>query len=178
MTRIRGTRRALQWVMQRMLVVVFETHDKADAALDALRHLEDASVISLYAHAVVMKDFHGAVTGALSRDAAPRPTLGGIAVGGVLGLFGGLVGVAVGAASGFVIGAFTEYARTRVARGFVVEVADALPQGTAALVAEINEESTDPVNARMDAFGGLVLRRARSDVAELDHERTTTRHAR
>jgi len=159
--------------MQRMLVVVFETHDKADEALIALRRLEDESIISIYAHAVVMKDDQGVVTGARARDAAPRPTLGGTAVGSALGLFGGPMGVAVGAVSGFAIGAMTEYTRIRAARGFVRDVADALLPGDAALVAEINEESTDRVNARMDALGGLLLRRARSDAAESEYERAS-----
>jgi len=166
-------------VMQRMLVVVFETRDKADEALDALRRLEDASVISVYAHAVVTKSVDATISSDAMRDGAPRPTIGGTAVGSLLGLLGGPMGLAVGAASGLVIGAVTEFARTRVARGFVADVADALLPGTAALVAEINEESTDPVDARMAALGGLVLRRARSDVAESEYERaSTTLHAR
>ena len=38
------------------------------------------------------------------------------------------------------------------------------------MVAAIDEESTDPVNARMAACGGFLLRRAMSDVWDSEYE--------
>ena len=45
-----------------------------------------------------------------------------------------------------------------------------LRPGRSAVVAAIDEESTDPVNARMTAFGGSVLRRDLSDVWDSEYE--------
>jgi hypothetical protein len=49
---------------------------------------------------------------------------------------------------------------------FVTEVEKALHAGKTAVVAEIHEESTDSVDTRMGALGGVVFRRALSDVAD------------
>jgi hypothetical protein len=41
-------------------------------------------------------------------------------------------------------------------------------------VAEINEDSTGPVDAAMEALGGAVFRRALSDVRDLENEQDLT----
>jgi hypothetical protein len=64
-------------------------------------------------------------------------------------LGGGPIGLAVGATTGFVLGAAADIAKARMGRHFVREIADALGPGHTALVAEIDEEDTDPVDGRM-----------------------------
>jgi hypothetical protein len=53
-----------------------------------------------------------------------------------------------------------------VATDFVDEVAGSLKPGKVAVVAEINEEWVTPVDTRMEALGGEVLRRARTEVID------------
>ena len=81
-------------------------------------------------------------------------------------MLGGPVGMAVGAAAGFVLGGATDVARSRVERHFAAEVERALEPGHSAVVAEIDEESTNAVDERMEALGGHVMRQAFSDVAD------------
>jgi uncharacterized membrane protein len=83
---------------------------------------------------------------------------------------GGPVGLAMGVAAGFLIGATTDVARGQVARDFVDAVSQALEPGKTAVVAEIYEESTRHVDERMQALGGLVFRRDLSDVRDGAYE--------
>ena len=152
--------------MKRMLVVVFDSEDKTHDALRALEDLNEQSVIALDADAVVSKNLRGATTVVKTHYADPRGTMGGIAMGSLLGILGGPVGLAVGAVTGFVIGATTDLAKARVDKDFVTDVVNALEPGKAAVVAEIDEESKAPVDARMEALGGRVLRRELAEVVE------------
>ena len=155
--------------MERMLVVVFDHEDKTHEALRALEELNEQSVIAIYADAVVSRDLAGTTTVVHTRYADPQGTMGGTAIGSLLGMLGGPVGLAVGAAAGFVAGAVTDFAKARLDRDFVADVMRALHPGSAALVAEINEESTDSVDARMKALAGRVWRRAVSEVADTEY---------
>jgi uncharacterized membrane protein len=158
--------------MERMLAVVFDSESQAHDARRALEALADLSTIALHAVGTVVKDGDGATVSKIDR-ADPQATLGGTAIGSLLGLLGGPVGLAVGVAGGFLIGATADFAMSHVGYQFVTDVEHALQPGKAAVVAAIDEESTDPVDERMSALGGTVFRRALSDVAEAAYERET-----
>jgi uncharacterized membrane protein len=99
-------------------------------------------------------------------DSGPVGTLIGTSIGGLIGLLGGPVGVAIGAVSGLAVGALSDTADARVGDDFVEEVAKSLTPGKVAVIAEVNEEWTTPVDTRLEALGGLVIRRALWDVRE------------
>ncbi|MES1206277.1 MAG: DUF1269 domain-containing protein [Pseudomonadota bacterium] len=99
-------------------------------------------------------------------DLDPIGTLVGTSVGGLVGLLAGPVGMAIGAASGLTLGAFADIVNLRVGDDFVEDVSDALIPNKVALIAEVDEEWTTPVDTRMEALGGVVLRRALSDVRD------------
>jgi uncharacterized membrane protein len=157
-------------IMERMLVVVFDNQEKALEAARALEILNEESVIALDAEAVVTKDLSGATTIVTSHHLDPEGTMGGTAVGSLIGMLGGPVGLAVGTAAGFAVGAATDFVRARVDRDFVHDVARTLQPGKVALVAEIDEEDTEFVDARMQPLGGTVLRRDLSNVADTAYE--------
>jgi uncharacterized membrane protein len=152
--------------MERMLVVIFDTETKAYEGASALRELEREGSITVYAGAVVAKNAAGATTVKQADDLDPVGTLVGTSVGGLVGLLAGPVGVALGAASGLTLGALSDLADARVGDDFVEEAARSLTPNKVAVIAEIDEEWTAPVDHRMDALGGLVIRRALSDVRE------------
>jgi len=152
--------------MERMLVVIFDTETKAYEGASALRELEREGSITVYAGAVVAKNAAGATTVKQADDLDPIGTLVGTSVGGLVGLLAGPVGVALGAASGLTLGALSDLADARVGDDFVEEAARSLTPNKVAVIAEIDEEWTAPVDHRMDALGGLVIRRALSDVRE------------
>jgi uncharacterized membrane protein len=156
--------------MERMLVAVFDNQNKAYAALRALESLDNDGFIAMYDSAIVTKDSSGAAMSATERYGVPEGTLGGIAVGSLLGALGGPVGLAAGAASGFILGATTDFLRSRIGSDFIEDVRKAILPGNSAVVAEIDEETTSRVDDQMEALGGFVYRRALSEVADTAYE--------
>jgi len=152
--------------MERMLAVVFDSADKARTAIRALERLQDESAIALHGAAIVTRHADRVSTIVDFDRSLPEGTMGGTAIGTLIGMLGGPVGLALGAATGFIVGATTDFARNRIDRGFADAVANALAPGKTAVVAEIDEESTDTVDASMRDLGGDVHRRALSDVVD------------
>ena len=157
--------------MDRMLVVVFGNEKSAYEGSRALQQLDDEGSIAVYAGAVVTKNSDGTTTVKDSDDAAPWGTLAGTAVGSLIGILGGPAGLAVGAVSGALLGAIPDLENARVGSDFLDDVAKALTPGKVAVVAEIDEEWTTPVDTRMEALGGYIHRRSLSDVVDTQDER-------
>jgi len=156
--------------MDRMLVVVFDSETSAYEGKKALMQLDGEGSISVYADAVLAKQADGTVTIKQQDNFGPLGTLFGIAFGSLIGLLGGPVGFGIGLATGAVAGAAVDVNNARVGRDFIEDVKKALTISNYALVAEIDENWTTPVDARMEAIGGLVFRRALSDVESTLHE--------
>lgn len=151
--------------MDRMLVVVFDHETKGYEGKSALRELEKEGSIALYASAVILKHADGSVS--VKDEAAPLlGTLVGTPAGALIGLLGGPAGVAAGATAGLLIGGLVDIDNARVGEDYVEDVSRALEPNKVALIAEIDEEWTTPVDTRMQALGGVVFRRALWEVRE------------
>jgi uncharacterized membrane protein len=157
--------------MDRMLVVVFDNENKAYEGTRALQQLDRDGSIAVYAAAVLVKNADGTTAVKQGDDAAPWGTLTGTAVGSLIGILGGPVGVAVGAASGALLGAIPDLENSRVSSDFLDDVAKTLTPGKVAVVAEIDEDWTTPVDTRMEALGGYVFRRSVAEVTDTENER-------
>lgn len=158
--------------MNKLLFAVFDNETAADAGLQALHKLHAQGDITVFATGVVAKDTAGKVSVKQSMDAGPIGTGVGLAVGSLIGLLGGPVGVAVGAVTGTAMGAVRDFWAAGVGLDFVEDAEKMLLPGKVALLAEIEEEWVIPVDAALEAAGGRVLRRTRSEVAEaqFDHD--------
>jgi uncharacterized membrane protein len=152
--------------MDKMLVVVFPAESAAYEGSKALSDLDREGSIVLYATAVVAKDAAGKVAVKQQADQGPLGTTVGLLTGTLVGLIGGPVGAAAGAYIGTVGGGMFDLTRAGVSTDFVDEVAKSMKPGKVAVVAEIDEEWVTPVDTRMDALGGEVLRRARTEVVD------------
>jgi len=150
--------------MDRMLVVVFDNEAKAYEGRKALQQLDAEGSIGLYGYAVLAKHPDGTTSVKQGDDVGPFGTLVGTSLGSLIGLLGGPVGIAVGAMSGLTIGAVADLDNVRVGDDFIDDVSKSLTPNKVAVVAEISEEWTTPVDTRMEAIGGTVLRRALSEV--------------
>lgn len=157
--------------MERMLVVIVDNEHKAYQAADALQDLNENGAVGLKGAWVLTRQSDGSVAVVKTDDTLPEGSMGGAVIGGLAGLFGGPVGLAVGATSGLVIGATADIARARLDQDFVDEVRKSLAPGKAALVAEIDEEEPEAIDQRMGAMGGVIFRRDMSDVADAAYER-------
>ena len=150
--------------MDRMLVVVFDNETNAYEAKKALVQLDNEGSISVYGYAVIAKNADGTASVKQGDDAGPLGTLVGTSLGSLIGLLGGPAGVAIGAAAGMGAGSAVDIDNSRIGDDFIADVTKQLLPKKVALVAEIEEDWTTPVDTRMEAIGGTVYRRALSDV--------------
>ena len=82
-------------------------------------------------------------------------------------MLGGPAGVArLGAAAGLAAGGMVDIDNARVGEDFIDDVTKILTPNKVAVVAEIEEDWTTPVDTRMESIGGSVFRRALSDVQD------------
>ncbi len=156
--------------MDRMLVVVFDNETKAYEGKKALLQLDGEGSISVYAYAVLAKHADGTATVKQGDDSGPIGTLLGTSFGSLIGLLGGPVGLAIGASAGLAVGAAADLNNARIGEDFIDDVTKTLVPNRVAVVAEIEEDWTTPVDTRMEAIGGSVFRRTLSDVKQTIHE--------
>jgi uncharacterized membrane protein len=152
--------------MDNMLVVVFDSERQAYEGSRALKDLHTEDAITLYAQTVIAKDQDGNASVKQSETQGPLGTAVGVLTGSLVGALGGPIGMAAGAALGTLGGATFDYATTIVGTDFLQEATSHIAPGKAAVVAEVGEEWTLPLDTRMEAVGGTVLRRTRIDVMD------------
>jgi uncharacterized membrane protein len=152
--------------MDRMLVVVFDNENKAYEGKRALLQLDDEGSISLYAYAVLAKHADGTASVKQGDDSGPIGSMVGTSLGSLIGLLGGPAGLAIGAAAGLAAGGAADLNNARIGEDFIDDVSKLLLPNRVAVVAEIEEDWTTPVDTRMEAIGGTVFRRALSDVRD------------
>ena len=153
--------------MERMLVVVFENELKAYDGFKALKELDSEGSISVHSEAVIKKNDDGTVTVKKEDDDFPVRTVGGTAVGALIGLLGGPIGLVVGAVGGTFAGGIWDMSRAGVNADFLDEVSTKLVPAKWAVVSDISESWVTPVDSRMSALGGTVFRNTR---ANIEHE--------
>jgi uncharacterized membrane protein len=156
--------------MDRMLVVVFDNETKAYEGERALQQLDSEGSISVYAYAVLAKHADGTATIKQGDDHGPLGTLLGTSLGSLIGLLGGPTGVAIGATAGFSAGSAADIDNARIGEDFLDDVTKQLLPNRVAVVSEIEEDWTTPVDTRMAAIGGTVFRRALSEARKTSNE--------
>ena len=156
--------------MDRMLVVVFDNETKAYEGEKALLQLDNEGSITLYAHKVVVKQADNTVQVKEGRGRGPVGTLVGTVLGSLIGLLSGPAGAAIGAASGLAAGGLADLNNARIGRDFVEDVNKQLAPNKVAVIAEVKEDWTTPVDSRMESIGGVVYRRALSEVRDTIHD--------
>jgi uncharacterized membrane protein len=120
---------------------------------------------------VIARDASGKVSVKQQGDMGPIGTAVGLLTGSLFGLIGGPVGLAIGASIGMSGGVLYDLAHMGIGGDFLSEVEKSLLPGKAAVVAEVWEEWTTPIDARMEALGGVVFRRASTEVVDEQIER-------
>jgi uncharacterized membrane protein len=144
--------------MEDILVVVFDTAQRAYEGLNYLNQLDSDGVIDLYAGSVIEKEADGKVSEQGRQGNFAFHTIAGTALGSLTGLLGGPAGFGIGATVGGLTGIICDLHAAGVNSHFVDEVAAILKPGKFAVVADVNEDRTAPVDTRMEALGGIVFR--------------------
>jgi uncharacterized membrane protein len=152
--------------MNKMLVAVFDTETAAFEGLSALRDLHRDGDITLYASAVIVKDKTGQISVKQAADEGPVGTALGLLTGGLIGILGGPAGLAIGATVGGFTGFLFDLDQSGIGATFLDDVSKRLTAGKAAVLAEVEESWTKPVDTRLHERGGIVFRRLRAEVIE------------
>ena len=159
-------KRYCRHIMNKMLIAVFETELKAYEGLSALKGLHNDGDITLYATAVINKDQNGKIHVKENADEGPIGTGVGLLTGSLIGLLGGPIGLAIGAFTGTMAGLLYDVNADDINAAFAGDVSDALSNGKTAVVCEIDETWTIPVDTKIQALDGIVFRRLRYEVEE------------
>jgi uncharacterized membrane protein len=152
--------------MDRMLVVIFPNESKAYEGKRALQQLDGEGSITVYAYAVLAKNADGTTTLKQGDDVGPLGTLVGTSLGALVGALAGPAGMAIGAAAGLGAGSAADIDNIRIGSDFIDDVQKVLVPSNVALIAEVDEDWTTPVDTRMEAISGNVFRRSLSAVTE------------
>ncbi len=163
-------------MMDEMVVVIFSNEIKAYEGFEALQDLQIEGSIDVYTKTVVARDANGTLVVKKKDDMDPVGTGAGLIIGSLVGMISGPIGIgmAVGAGAGTVGGLAYDLAHLGIDKNFLTEVEKSLQPGNAALVAEIYEEWTLPVDTKMEDLGGFVLRYTRKEVVDGQIERDVT----
>src|SRR5262245_457306 len=157
-----GNQRSGQ-MTSKYIVVIFPNEAKAYEGMRALKDLQGDGSLLVYGTAVVAKDANGKFAVKQAADAGPLGLGVGSLLGGLIGMFGGPVGAAVGMGYGAMVGGLSDLYYSGAGVDFVNKVAEELTPGKTALIAEVAEEWVTPLDTRMEAIGGVVMREWRSD---------------
>jgi uncharacterized membrane protein len=156
----------------RVIVIAFATQNQAYDAAAALQRLHEAETITLKRAAIVTKDNKGNLSIPDTKNlGAPWGLLGGGIIGGLLGALLGPVGVAAGAATGAAaagaaigmatgatMGASADLLGLGLSQAFIDEVSYNLNPGDSALIAEVDEGSTAPIDTVVQQLQGRIYR--------------------
>lgn len=164
--------------MNRILVGVFDNESKAIEASNTLLRLAEEETICVYAYAMVTKNADGTTTVKEENDDIGFGMMTGTVLGSLIGILGGPVGSAVGAVVGLFAGNAVDAHKEMLGEEFIEDVTKELTPNRTALVAEIDEGSTTPVDSRMEPLGAIVFRRDLSDVKHILHEQNVAERKR
>jgi uncharacterized membrane protein len=149
--------------MSKFVVAIFPNEAKAYEGTRAMKDLQAEGSLTLYGMAVVTKGADGKAIVKETADPGPLGMGVGALTGGLVGLIGGPAGAAVGLATGTMLGGWSDLFNLGVGTDFLDKVSRELSPGKSAVVAEVEEDWVTPVDTRMEAIGGTVLRQVRAD---------------
>jgi uncharacterized membrane protein len=158
--------------MSKFVVTTFSTEANAYEGTRALKELHAQGDLTLYGLAIITKDSGGKLSVKEGPDELAGTATGSL-VGALVGVLGGPAGVIVGMTAGMILGSIGDLLNIGVGTDFVDKVSGQLAPGKAAVIAEVDEDWITPLNTRMEAIGGTVVREWRSDFEEAEIAKET-----
>lgn len=156
--------------------VVFDDEKEASDGLHELWRLDSAGDITVHGAAVLRRDKFGYVQVATKQTDPGLRTAIGVGLGALLGALAGPIGAAagasiaagtaagIGAAAGGAVGLTADAVKSGEHEEAAYESGFVLRDGQSAVVAEITEDWTTPVDTAMTRLGGIVFRRPKDSV--------------
>jgi uncharacterized membrane protein len=160
--------------MRNYVAVIFDSSSKAYEGLHQLWELDGAADITVHGAAVIHRDELGQVQVDTKETHPVLGTAVGVGMGALLGALAGPAGAAVGAAGGAAIGAATggvvgagvDLSRADTRLQAADETRFVLGIGQSAIIADVSEDWTSPIDTRMRQLGGAIYRRSKDDLED------------
>jgi len=154
---------------ENVVVVRFTEPSKAYQALSVLKDCDAEGRIRLESAAIVERTAAGELKIQESDDNVGLVgTASGSLIGMLVGVLGGPVGLLLGWGSGALIGGLFDLDRANESDDALTVLGQAIPPGSTALIAGVDEPEIGVVDAEMSKLGGEVTRQSAEDVlAEL-----------
>ena len=152
--------------LEDIVITTFPERNSAREGMAELRRLHDTGALKVRAAAVVERRADGSW---LVDKGASHLTFGGAVAGGLVGLLvGALLGpvaALLGGTLGLVEGALLDVVEDETRELTLEVMIHHIPPGTTAIVADVEEETGDTLEAAMSKFGGRVKRWPRTEVS-------------
>jgi len=153
---------------ENVVVVGFSESSKAYEALSVLKGCDAEGRISLESAAVVERLANGELQVPESTNNMELAgTVSGSFLGMLIGVLGGPVGVLLGWGAGALIGGAFDIDRAVTSDEALTVLSQAIPPGTTAVIAEVEEPAVEVIDGEMKKLDGTVTRRT---TAEVMHE--------
>src|SRR6476646_178636 len=162
--------RSSQMTQENVVVVRFTEPSKAYQALSVLKQCDADGRIGLASAAVVERTANGELQIPESADNVGLVgTASGSLIGMLVGVLGGPVGVLLGWGAGALMGGAFDVDRAVTSDEALTVLGRAIPPGSTALIASVEEPAVEVIDAEMSTLGGEVTRRPVAEVmGELD----------
>jgi uncharacterized membrane protein len=151
--------------MENVLTINFTEDGDAYEALTTLKELDDQGQVSLEGAAVVQRHEDGTIA---IKDEVGDIGYEGTATGGIVGLIvgilGGPIGVLLGGATGVLIGSLFDMDDLDESDSVLSEMSRAVRVDHAAVVAAVEEQSPEIIDAAVHKLNGTILRLPLADV--------------
>ena len=152
--------------MDKMLIAVFERESQASAAAGAMNNLSEEDLLVVYAFAVIVKDVAKASIVDFKMEDCNDPVLG-VATRSLIKILGAPYDSVDGSNSRAFTEGMMEVVKAGVDSNFLDQVARHLFPGRAAIVSEVEEETTNAMDRLLESQGGTAFRCGRSEIIDV-----------
>jgi uncharacterized membrane protein len=153
---------------ENVIVVRFTEPSRAYQALSVLKDCDASGRIGLESAAIVERTAGGELRIPESADnVGPVGTASGSLIGMLIGVLGGPVGVLLGWGAGAMMGGVFDVDRAVTSDEALTVLGQAIPTGSTAVIASVDEPAFEVIDGEMKKLGGEVTRRP---VAEVTYE--------
>ena len=151
---------------ENVVVVKFTEASKAYQALSVLKECAEAGRIGLESAAVVERTAAGELRIPESADNVGLGTASGSLIGMLVGVLGGPVGLLLGWGTGALMGGAFDVDRAVTSDEALTVLGQAIPPGSTAVMADVQESAVEVIDGEMYILGGEVTRRPVGEVMD------------
>ncbi|WP_026707172.1 DUF1269 domain-containing protein [Flavobacterium frigidarium] len=145
--------------MANIIVIPFTKEEHAIAALHKIKELDGYGDITLYEHLMIRKIEHNQYQIIFYKEQGEGwRTVTGMALGGLLGMLAGPIGLVVGLYTGTVVGAAWDVNRHDFGEDLIQKVSNKMNIGTIAIIAMVGEDSSLFIDDVVKPFASEIIR--------------------